>query len=200
MKIKYFLPVAGLFFLFGCGSNSGQTGTAQAANDSNQAKMDSSKKNNDTTALSASVSAHDTKFAVDAANIGMMEVALGKVADQNAMSKDVKKFGAMMVRDHTSADDDLKKIADAKHITLPTELSADDQKKVDAMKAKTGKSFDKNYIDMMVKGHKNAADEFQNEIKQGSDADIRSFATKTLDVIHAHLDSAQKCQMMEKGM
>lgn len=200
MKIKYFLPVAGLFFLFSCGSNSGQTDTAQAANDSNQAKMDSSKKNNDTTALSASVSAQDTKFAVDAANIGMTEVALGKVAEQNAMSKDVKKFGAMMVRDHTSADDDLKKISDAKHIALPTELSADDQKKVDAMKAKTGKSFDKNYIDMMVKGHKKAADEFQNEIKQGSDADIRSFATKTLDVIHKHLEAAQKCQMMEKGM
>lgn len=200
MKIKYCLPIAGLFFLLNCGNNSSQTDTAQAANDSNQAKMDSSKKNNDTTAMSASISDHDTKFAVDAANIGMMEIALGKVAQQNAKSKDVKDFGAMMVKDHTSAGDDLKKIADAKHITLPTELSADDQKKIDDMKAKTGKSFDKNYIDMMVKGHKNAADEFQEEIKQGSDADLRAFATKTLHVIHAHLDSAQKCQSMEKGM
>ena len=200
MKIKYYLPVAGILFLFSCGSNSSQTDTAQAANDSNQAKMDSSKKNNDTTAMSASISDHDTKFAVDAANIGMMEIALGKVAQQNAKSKDVKDFGAMMVKDHTSAGDELKKIADAKHITLPTELSADDQKKIDDMKATTGKSFDKSYIDMMVKGHKNAADEFQEEIKQGSDADLRAFATKTLDVIHAHLNAAQKCQSMEKGM
>jgi putative membrane protein len=200
MKVKYYLPVAALLFLFSCGSNSSQTDTAQAANDSNQAKMDSSKTNKDTTALSASISDHDTKFAVDAANIGMMEIALGNVAQQNAMGKDVKDFGAMMVKDHTSAGDELKKISDAKHITLPTALSADDQKKVDDMKAMTGKKFDKTYIDMMINGHKKAADEFQDEINQGSDADLRSFATKTLDVIHAHLDSAQKCKSMEKGM
>lgn len=200
MKVKYYLPVAALLFLFSCGSNSSQTDTAQAANDSNQAKMDSSKTNKDTSALSASISDHDTKFAVDAANIGMMEIALGNVAQQNAMSKDVKDFGAMMVKDHTSAGDELKKIADAKHITLPTALSADDLKKIDEMKAMTGKKFDKSYIDMMINGHKKAADEFQDEMKQGSDADLRSFATKTLDVIHAHLDSAQKCKSMEKGM
>lgn len=105
----------------------------------------------------------------------------------------------MMVKDHSAAADDLKKIADNKHLSLPTSLSADDQKKVDDMKAKTGNDFDKAYINMMIEGHKKAADKFQDEIKQGSDADLRSFATKTLDVIHAHLEAAQKCKAMQKG-
>jgi putative membrane protein len=193
MKLKYYLPVAGLFFLISCGSNNQSANTT----DSSQSKVDSTSSMKDSS-MSASITQHDTKFAVDATNIGMMEIALGNVAQQNAMRKDVKDFGAMMVKDHTGAGDELKKIADAKHITLPTSLSADDQKKVDDMKAKTGNSFDKAYIDMMIDGHKKAADEFQDEIKQGSDADLRAFATKTLDVIHTHLDSAQKCKSMQK--
>jgi putative membrane protein len=194
MKNKYFLFAAGLIFLSSCGSNNQSSTTA----DSSQAKTDTTSNMKDTL-MSSSITQQDTKFAVDATNIGMMEIALGNVAQQNAMRKDVKDFGAMMVKDHTSAGDDLKKIADTKHITLPTSLSADDQKKVDDMKAKTGNKFDKAYIDMMIDGHKKAADEFQDEIKSGSDADLRAFATKTLDVIHAHLDSAQKCKAMQKS-
>ncbi|HEX4372087.1 MAG TPA: DUF4142 domain-containing protein [Puia sp.] len=194
MQVKYYLPAVALTFLISCGSNN------QSANstDTSQAKTDTTSNMKDTS-MSSSITQQDTKFAVDATNIGMMEIALGNVAQQNAMRKDVKDFGAMMVKDHTSAGDDLKKIADAKHITLPTSLSADDQKKVDDMKAKTGNKFDKAYIDMMIDGHKKAADEFQDEIKSGSDADLRAFATKTLDVIHTHLDSAQKCKAMQKG-
>ena len=194
MQLKSYLPAATLIFLISCGSNNQSANTS----DSSQTKADSTNTMKDSSA-SASITQQDSKFAVDATNIGMMEIALGNVAQQNAMRKDVRDFGAMMVKDHTGAADDLKKIADAKHITLPSSLSADDQKKVDDMKAKTGNKFDKAYIDMMIDGHKKAADEFQDEIKSGSDADLRAFATKTLDVIHAHLDSAQKCKAMQKS-
>jgi putative membrane protein len=193
MKITYFFSLLGIIFLFSCG-NSNESAATQG--DSTQANTDSAKAKD--SAITASINQNDTKFANDAANIGMLEVAMGKVAEQNAKSKSVKDFGAMMIKDHTSAGDELTSIAATKHITLPTSLSADDQKKVDEMKAKTGKIFDKTYIDMMIDGHKKAASEFEDEIKQGSDADLRAFATKTLDVIHAHLAAAEKCQSLEK--
>jgi putative membrane protein len=193
MKLNFFLLTAGVIFLMSCGSQSSENTTT---GDSNSAKTDTTAKSD----TASSVSDQDSKFAMDAATIGMMEIALGKVAQQNSSMKDVKEFGAMMVKDHTSAAGDLQRIADAKRIMLPTTLSADDQKKIDDMKAKTGKNFDKSYIDMMIDGHKKAADKFQDEINKGSNADLRAFATKTLDVIHAHLDSAQKCKAMEKGM
>ncbi|MBA4166928.1 MAG: DUF4142 domain-containing protein, partial [Chitinophagaceae bacterium] len=47
------------------------------------------------------VSEADSKFAVEAASGGMMEVQLGELAQQKASSQRVKDFGAMMVRDHT---------------------------------------------------------------------------------------------------
>jgi putative membrane protein len=193
MKVKYFLSMAVIFIALSCGSN--QTAETQSS-DSSQSKTDSNSSAKDTV---NTISDQDATFAKDAANIGMMEIALGKVAEQNSSRKDVKDFGAMMIKDHTTAADELQRIADARRITLPVALSSDDQSKVDAMKAKTGKNFDKSYLDMMVDGHKKAADEFQNEIDKGSNADLRAFATKTLDVIHSHLDAAQKCQQMGKA-
>src|SRR4051812_33046602 len=50
----------------------------------------------------------DAKFAVDAANGGMAEVALGKLAKEKGVNAKVKDFGDMMVSDHSKANDELK--------------------------------------------------------------------------------------------
>jgi hypothetical protein len=41
---------------------------------------------------------------------------------------------------------------------------------------------------------------FENESKNGSDADIRAFADSTLHTLHVHLDKAEMCEKMEKKM
>lgn len=71
----------------------------------------------------------DAEFAVKAADGGMMEVRLGELSKTNASSAQVKKFGDMMVSDHSKANDELKSLAAQKNITLPTALSGDKQKK-----------------------------------------------------------------------
>ena len=55
-----------------------------------------------------------------AAKGGMMEVTMGKVAEQNAQSDDVKSFGKRMVTDHSKANDELKSIASKKGFELPS--------------------------------------------------------------------------------
>src|SRR5438094_9266455 len=62
----------------------------------------------------SSVSAKDKIFMKKAAKGGMMEVAMGKMAEQNAQSEDVKSFGKRMVTDHSKANDELKSIASKK--------------------------------------------------------------------------------------
>ncbi len=201
MKAKYFLPAVGLLFLVSCGgnnSNSTTSDTTQMAKDTSQMKTDNSNAGSDTAKVASTVSNDDLKFVTDAANAGMMEVALGKVAQQNSTSTDVKNFGAMMVTDHTKAGDDLSKIATTKHIMMPISLPQDDQNKVDDLSKKTGKDFDKAYMDAMVSGHKKVAGMFEDETKKGSDADIKAFASSTLPTINKHLDAAKKCEMMTK--
>src|SRR5215213_7124001 len=69
---------------------------------------------------SGKVSKGDKSFIMDAANDSMAEIELGKVAQQNAASDDVKKFGQRMVDDHSKASKELEPIAGKLGVTPPT--------------------------------------------------------------------------------
>jgi len=120
-------------------------------------------------AKSSSLSVKDKAFMKKAAKGGMMEVAMGNLAEQNGQSDDVKSFGKRMVTDHSKANDELKSIAEKKGVKLPTKE-----------KEHSGKwSSDKAYIDAMVKDHEKDLAEFQEEAKSGSDPDLKKFAEDT---------------------
>ena len=70
-------------------------------------------------AKSSSLSAKDKTFMKKAVKGGTMEVAMGKLAEQNGQNEDVKSFGKRMVTDHSKANDELKSIAAKKGVKLP---------------------------------------------------------------------------------
>ena len=189
------------FACFSC-NNGNSSDSAQAAKDSNATKMDSSAADSTgKAAIPSTVSTVDQNFAVNTAVAGMTEIQAGQLAEQKGMAQDVKDYGAMMVKDHTAAADKLKAIAAQKNITLPSALSPDAQKNIDALQGESGKKFDKDYLAMMVSDHKKVISAFEDESKNGSDADIRAFADSTLHTLHLHLDKAEKCEkMMKSGM
>src|SRR5262249_58802264 len=111
----------------------------------------------------SSLSEKDKTFMKKAAKGGMMEVAMGQIAEQKAQSDDVKSFGKRMVTDHSKANDELKSIASKKGVQLPS-------------KEHTGKWIsDKAYMDMMVKDHEKDLAEFQEQANSGSDPDLKKF-------------------------
>ncbi|HET6252622.1 MAG TPA: DUF4142 domain-containing protein [Puia sp.] len=189
--------IIGSFILASVSCNNGSN-SADAAKDSNNAKMDSAKNDSTTASIPTTVSKSDQDFAVNTAIAGMTEIQAGQLAEQKGAAKDVKDYGRMMVRDHTAAADKLKAIATQKNITLPTTLTPDKQKDLDNLQQESGKKFDKDYLSMMVSDHKKVISAFENESKNGSDADIRAFADSTLHTLRMHLDKAEKCEKMSK--
>src|SRR6202050_1959016 len=103
---------------------------------------------------SSSVSPADKKFVREAAQGGMAEVELGKLAVQNASSDDVKKFGQRMIDDHRKTNDKLKEVASKEGITLPNSLAATDQAIKTRLSKLSGDQFDKAYMKDMVRDHK----------------------------------------------
>jgi putative membrane protein len=95
----------------------------------------------------------------------------------------------MMVTDHSKAGDELAAIAKTKNIPLPTGPDADQQKMAADLGAKSGKDFDKAYVDGMVDGHEKAVKLFTDASQNCKDADLKAFATKTLPTLKMHLDS-----------
>jgi putative membrane protein len=134
----------------------------------------------------------DAKFASEAAMGGMMEVELGRVAARKGASDEVRQFGQKMVDDHSKANEDLKRVASSKSIRLPTELSPKMQAEMRKLSAMSGEKFDKEYVKMMVKDHREDVAEFQKEAGGGMDADIKSFAARTLPTLQEHLQMIQR--------
>jgi putative membrane protein len=142
----------------------------------------------------APVDKESSDFAVKAAEGGMLEVELGKLAQEKGVNPRVKEFGAMMVRDHGKAGDELKALSGNKNITLPDSVSADHHDHMVDMTKKSGKDFDKHYIDMMVSDHNDDIDMFEKASNNLSDPELKTFATNTLPTLRAHQDSAKAIQ------
>jgi putative membrane protein len=137
-------------------------------------------------------SASDVRFAKEAAIGGMEEVELGKLATQKGQNDKVKQFGQRMIDDHTKAGDQLKAIASKHNITLPAALDAKHQATVDKFSKMSGSEFDRAYMKDMVKDHQKDIAEFQKQADNGSNSDLKNFASSTLPTLQEHLRLAQE--------
>ena len=133
-----------------------------------------------------------SKFAVSAADAGLMEVQLATLALSKATSGKVKEFAQMMLDDHTKANEELKALAQKKNITLPTSLSDKHQKKYTKMSEKTGADFDKEYCDLMVKDHKDVVEMFKKAQENSKDPDLKAWASEKLPTLEHHLSMAER--------
>ncbi len=180
-QMKKLIPAIFLFsgacLFSACGNNDNST---DATADSTMTTMESTNPN--------SVSDDGEDFVKDAAKGGLMEVELGKLAQEKGSSQDVKNFGKMMVDDHSKANADLKQVAALKSIQIPDSLNEDQIKDMDDLSKKSGADFDKAYVDMMVDDHKEDVDDFKKAADDINDTDIKTFAQNTLPVLQKHLD------------
>lgn len=133
------------------------------------------------------VVADDAQFAVDAANGGMTEIALSKLALEKATNAKVKEFANAMIADHGEAGEALKAIAVTKNITLPDSLSADSKADWDELAKKSAADFDKAYVDKMAASHKSTVDMFESASKNLKDPELKAFVDKTLPTIKGHM-------------
>jgi putative membrane protein len=166
----------------GTNGTTGTTGT-------NQGTMDTSSNRQNTTADQAT-----STFLMSAANGGLAEVEMAKMAQQKGSSDRVKDLGAMLFRDHSAANDMVKSLASSRSVTLPAQPSADKQKDVDNLNQKSGTAFDKAFLDVMRKNHEAGITMFQNASRDVKDSDVKSFAEKTLPTLRMHLDSVKNLQ------
>ncbi len=183
---------AGIIFTFFIGltacNNNKQEDTKEVAEEHNEAKMDNNAQEK------------DAQFLVNAAEINLMEIDLGNLAQQKATMQETKDLGKMMVDEHTKTMNELKELAARKTITIPTSATEEGQEKMKKLADKSGHDFDKDYCDAMVDGHKDAIDKFEKSSNDATDPDIKAWAAATLPALRNHLDHAKTCQEHCKNM
>ncbi len=174
--------VATIFLFAACSSTDKPEDTKDVAEELNESKFDDNKQEK------------DAQFLVNAAEINLEEIQLGQLAQQKGTADEVKSLGKMMEEAHTKSLNDLTALAKTKTITIPTAATDNALKAYNSMNEKTGNDFDKEYADKMVSGHKDAISAFEKASTDGTDTDIRNWATASLPDLRTHLDHSIDCQ------
>jgi putative membrane protein len=130
-------------------------------------------------------------------HINLEEIDAGKLAQQKGTTREVKDYGATLVRDHTKADTDTKTLASKMNVDL--EKVKDDarhrekqqamQDKMDQLKKMTGKEFDRTFAQMMADGHRQAI-AMVKAARVDAKPEMRSFLDGLLPVLQKHEDMA----------
>ena len=121
----------------------------------------------------------DKNFLSGAAGSGSWEIATGRLAEQKAQDSATKEIAARMVADHAKTNKELVDLGKKKGLGISTEGGKAQQI--------VGSDFDKRYLNLVVQDHQEETSLFAKEAKSGEDADIKSWAAKTLPTIKQHL-------------
>jgi putative membrane protein len=134
----------------------------------------------------------DQAFVTQAAQGGIAEVELGKLASQKGSTAQVKSFGQKMVTDHEMANTKLKTIATRKGFTVPAETDAMHQAAAKKMAGLSGAMFDREYLASQVADHEKTIALLERQAQSGKDAELKTFASETLPVVQQHYDMVKK--------
>ena len=134
-----------------------------------------------------SLSSRDSNFVMQAAQTGMLEVQLGRLAVQRGSSPGVKRYGQEMVEEHTQKNQELMQLAMQKGVEVPTEMSSQNKALGDRLSGLSGTSFDTAYKQAMIDSHNQAIALFQAQSQQGQDPELKAWAAQTLPNLQAHL-------------
>jgi putative membrane protein len=196
MKKIFALLPAFCFMLLACNNSNdtteSTTNTSTSTNTATDANVSTA--NNVSTTNTVVTDEKSSEFLKKVTNSGMAEVQLAKLAQQKATIEAVKNFAAMLERDHTAVNQQVKSLADQRNVALPVTISDDKQKMYNDIDKMKGKAFDKDYISMMIKAHGDGISLFEDTRSNASDIDVKNFADKTLPTLKMHLDSAKAIQ------
>jgi putative membrane protein len=137
------------------------------------------------TAPRETLNQQDKHFVTEAAEGGMTEVELSKIAEKSA-NPEVKRFAERMVQDHSAANAELTSIATNLAIEMPKTFDAEHQRVRDQLSSMRGKAFDQHYMRVMVDDHDKAVKLFKQQAGSGHNTELKQFAQKTLPTIEQH--------------
>jgi len=136
----------------------------------------------------------DRGFVEHVARDGALEVELGRLAETHAQSRQVRSFAERMERDHNRANEQLRHIAGAQGVTMPAMPDRSADRTLRRFERLSGPRFDAEYMNAMVKAHKEDIAAFEREAHRTRDRDLRQFVDSTLPTLREHLRLAESAK------
>ncbi len=122
------------------------------------------------------------------------EIQEGELAQSNAKSSQVKKFGKRVVHDHQQADKLVMAQAKKLGIDLSTTAAAgqgEGQQEVSQLRALQGVDFDRQFLQHEVQGHEKTIGMVKSAEASSQDKGVKKTLAKILPKLQDHLKAAQ---------
>jgi putative membrane protein len=142
-------------------------------------------------AKDAQVGVADQVFAMMAAEGGMTEVQIGKLATERSAHPEVKELAQRLVQDHTKANQELMSIAEKKDFSVPKDVDDTHEDAVKLFSLLEGAQFDREFLNYQVMHHEKDTAGFGVQAKHGEDPELKAFAAKQLPILQEHLQQAR---------
>lgn len=133
----------------------------------------------------------DRTFIMDAAQGGMKEAQMGKLAQEKGQSDGVKEFGKRLEADHSKASQQLMSIAQKNGVNVPASLDKKHQGEVDKFAKMKTTDFDRQFAKHMVDDHQKDIKKFRRQADKGQNAELKQFASQTVPTLEEHLKMAR---------
>jgi putative membrane protein len=115
------------------------------------------------------------------------EIEMGKLAEKNGQSKEVKAYGKTLVKDHTLADKKVTALAKKEKLTLTSAAKEDHSD----MAAK-GPDFDKKFSAAMLDDHKKDVADAKSARDATKDEQLKTLLDGIVPTLEKHEEMAQK--------
>lgn len=133
-------------------------------------------------------------YVAQAAAADMFVIDSARLAANNAENPQVKDFARTMIADHTKASNELKTLAASMQpqLTIPSALPSEMQMQLDQLKDANGAAFDQMYLSQQIPAHQRALNLHRAYAQNGAEAQLKSFAEGTANVVQGHLTMAEQ--------
>jgi len=129
----------------------------------------------------------DKTFIKDASEGSLAEINFAKLALAKSQDPNVRKFAEKMIHDHEMLIEQMKPFA-AKYDVKPTGTPVMDHAKYEELKMKSGISFDRAYVEAMVKDHNDDLKKFIDEENSTADPALKATVAKGEKVVLEHTE------------
>jgi putative membrane protein len=134
----------------------------------------------------------------EAVSAGIFEVKSSDLARERASSPEVNRFAQRMIEDYLKSNMELKGIIERGGLEIPLEMTAKCKEKYARLAALRGAAFDKEYVEIQVRGHEEAVKLFEELSKNATNADLKQFATSVLPTLRQNKEHAMKLPGADK--
>ena len=144
-----------------------------------------------TVALSGSAfAAPPAQFVREAIQGNYSEVTLGRLIQNRSSNPQVRKFGAILVRDHSHGLAEAQAIAARLRLRIAATLTPQARRELVLLRHLNGRAFDREVRRYMVDDHQKDIAEFRAQVRSGDPA-TSGYAAATVPVMQRHLAMAR---------